>query len=205
MTIFEKLYAINVNEKTENKEGLKYLSWSWAWAEFKKACPDAHYTIWRDEQGRPYVYDENLGYMVFVEATAGDETHSMWLPVMDSKNKAMKAVPYEYTTKYGTKQVAAATMFDINTAIMRCLTKCLAMFGLGLYIYAGEDLPHRDAVKPCEPATPANIATVLPKFCTDNGIDIDQLLSWYKVQDISQMDEGRCNHFNHNYEMFIQA
>ena len=65
----------------------------------------------------------------------------MWLPVMDGNNKAMKAEPYQVQTKYKTITVNAATMFDVNKAIMRCLTKNLAMFGLGLYIYAGEDLP----------------------------------------------------------------
>lgn len=66
---------------------------------------------------------------------------SMWLPVMDSKNKAMKDNPYEYKTRFGNKFVEQASMFDVNTAIMRCLVKNIAMFGLGLYIYAGEDLP----------------------------------------------------------------
>ena len=65
----------------------------------------------------------------------------MWLPVMDSKNKAMKDTPYEYKTRFGNKSVEQASMFDVNTAIMRCLVKNIAMFGLGLYIYAGEDLP----------------------------------------------------------------
>ena len=69
----------------------------------------------------------------------------MQLPVMDGANKAMKNVSYKYTTKYnGEKTVEAATMFDINTAIMRCLVKNLALFGLGLYIYSGEDLPESD-------------------------------------------------------------
>lgn len=150
-SIFEKLYSINVNDRTEEKNGLTYLSWAWAWAEFKKVYPEATYTIKRNEQGLPYIYDENLGYMVFTEVTAGDLTHEMWLPVMDNANKTMKNKPYTYqakeynygkwTGKYVDKAVEPATMFDINKAIMRCLVKNLAMFGLGLYIYAGEDLP----------------------------------------------------------------
>lgn len=138
---FEDVYSINVNEKTEKKNGLTYLSWAWAWAEFKKAYPNATYTIKRFDGNLPYVYDEKTGYMVFTEVTVGDLTHEMWLPVMDGANKAMKNEPYAYTTKFGEKTVDAATMTDINKTIMRCLTKNLAMFGLGLYIYAGEDLP----------------------------------------------------------------
>lgn len=139
--IFEKLNAINVNEHTEGKNGLTYLSWSWAWAEFKKVYPMATYEVIKFD-GKPYVYDENLGYMCYTTVTVEGLTHEMWLPVMDGSNKAMKAKPYKYKDRYGKeKEVAAATMFDINKTIMRCLTKNLAMFGLGLYIYAGEDLP----------------------------------------------------------------
>ena len=85
--------------------------------------------------------------MVFTEVTVDDLTHSMWLPVMDSKNKAMKLTPYTYQVwdsykkVYVEKTVQAATMFDINKTLMRCLVKNLAMFGLGLYVYAGEDIP----------------------------------------------------------------
>lgn len=141
---FEEVYKINVNEHTEKKNNLTYLSWAWAWAEFKKAYPDAEYEIKRFENGLPYVYDENTGYMVFTSVTAGDLTYEMWLPVMDGANKAMKKDPYTYTTKYGEKNVESATMFDVNKTIMRCLVKNLAMFGLGLYIYAGEDLPENN-------------------------------------------------------------
>lgn len=138
--MFEKLNALNVNEKTEKKNGLTYLSWAWAWAEFKKVCPDATYEVVKFN-GLPYAYDENTGYMVYTTVTAGGVTHEMWLPVMDGANKAMKNHPYKYTSYGKEKTCAAATMFDINKTIMRCLTKNLAMFGLGLYIYAGEDLP----------------------------------------------------------------
>lgn len=138
--MFEKLNALNVNEKTEKKNGLTYLSWAWAWAEFKKVCPDATYEVVKFN-GLPYAYDENTGYMVYTTVTAGGVTHEMWLPVMDGANKAMKNQPYKYTSYGKEKTCAAATMFDINKTIMRCLTKNLAMFGLGLYIYAGEDLP----------------------------------------------------------------
>lgn len=139
---FEKLYQIDVNDKTDKKNGLTYLSWAFAVAEFKKVHPNMTYEVKKFENGLPYVYDPNTGYMVFTSVTVDDVTHEMWLPVMDSANNAMKNEPYSFKTKYGKEvTVSAATMFDINKTIMRCLTKNFAMFGLGLYIYAGEDLP----------------------------------------------------------------
>ena len=138
-TVFERLSAINVNDRIEKKDGLSYLSWAWAWSEVKKACPDASYKIGETE------YDEVLGFMCHTTVTIEGETLEMWLPVMDGKNKSMKKYPYTYNTKYGEKTVDAATSFDVNKTIMRCLVKNLAMFGLGIYIYAGEDLPEVEA------------------------------------------------------------
>lgn len=153
---FELLSALNVNDKVEKKSNLTYLSWAWAWAEVKKACPDATYQVIVDvTTNKPYFYDEALGYMVMTEVTIEGETLGMWLPVMDGANKAMMATSYIYQTRYGEKTVEAATMFDINKTLMRCLTKNLAMFGLGLYIYAGEDLPEGETA----PATPIQAST----------------------------------------------
>lgn len=139
-TTWEILSSINCNEFTEKKNGLTYLSWAHAWGFVKKLFPDANYDIVA-YSGYPYLFDEKLGYLVTTRVTINRETIPMSLPVMDGTNKAQKATDYTYETKFGEKKVAAATMFDINTAIMRCLTKNLAMFGLGHYIYAGEDLP----------------------------------------------------------------
>ena len=132
---FEKLSAINVNAHVEKKSNLTYLSWAWAWSETKKACPDATYKIGQTD------YDEVLGFMCHTEVTIEGETLEMWLPVMDGANKSMLKKSYSYTTRYGEKTCEAATSFDINKTIMRCLVKNLAMFGMGIYIYAGEDLP----------------------------------------------------------------
>ena len=138
---FQQLYSLNVNEYVEKKDNLSYLSWAYAWAEFKKVYPDATYEIEKDEHGRCYFGDDDIGYMLYTSVTAGGLTHNMWLPVMDNNNKSMKRNQYTYTTRKGDKTVEAVSMFDINKAVMRCLVKNLAMFGLGLYIYAGEDLP----------------------------------------------------------------
>lgn len=138
---FKELYSLDVNKYVEKKNGLSYLTWSYAWAEFKKIYPDATYEVKKDEQGRCYFGDEEIGYMVYTTVSAGGLTYEMWLPVMDGANKAMKNKPYKYQTKFGEKSVEAMTMFDVNKTVMRCLVKNLAMFGIGLYIYAGEDLP----------------------------------------------------------------
>lgn len=150
-TVFERLSAINVNIHIEKKKDLSYLSWAWAWSETKRACPDATYKIGETE------FDENLGFMCHTTVTIEGETLEMWLPVMDGANKSMLKKSYTYTTRYGDKSVEAATTFDINKTIMRCLVKNLAMFGLGIYIYAGEDLPEAEkseAVMPKAPVKP---------------------------------------------------
>jgi len=141
-SVFETLSAINVNDKVEKKSNLTYLSWAWAWDAVKRQYPDASYEVLRDPQtDKPWFFDPALGYMTMTNVTIDGETLEMWLPVMDGANNAMMDAPYTFSTRYGEKQVNKATMFDINKTIMRCLTKNLAMFGLGHYIYAGEDLP----------------------------------------------------------------
>lgn len=149
-TVFNTLNAVNVNNHVEKKNTgkvqLSYLSWTYAWEEVKKRYPNASYEIVRFENGLPYVYDQNTGYMVFTKVTIDNITHEMWLPVMDSHNEAMLSTPRTVKTKYSEYTVDACTMFDINKTIMRCLVKNLAMFGLGLYIYAGEDIPSGEAV-----------------------------------------------------------
>lgn len=146
--VFSTLNAINVNEHVEKKNtgkaSLSYLSWSWAWAEVKKKYPNASYEIVKFENGLPYSYDPKTGYMCYTRVTIDNITHEMWLPVMDSHNEAMLDHERTVKTKYSEYKVPACTMFDVNKTIMRCLTKNLAMFGLGLYIYAGEDLPEEE-------------------------------------------------------------
>lgn len=124
MCKFEEIYSLNVNDKVEKKGQLSYLSWAWAWAEFKKKYPKATYSVDRFD-GTYCTGNEKLGWMVRTEVFADDLAYEMWLPIMDMRNNA----------------ILSPKMTDVNKTIMRCLTKNLAMFGLGLYIYAGEDLP----------------------------------------------------------------
>ena len=137
--IFEKLSAIDISGQIEKKENLSYLSWANAWTLLVQNYPDSNYTV-HQYNGKPYIFDETLGYMVHTSVTVENITKDMYLPVLDGKNKAMLNVDYSYTTKYGDKTVNKATMFDINTSIMRCLVKNIALFGLGLSLYRGEDI-----------------------------------------------------------------
>ena len=126
MSVFATLNGINVNEHTEKKGKLTYLSWAWAWAEVKKAYPDATYTIYENAEGWNYHTDGRTAWVKTGVTIEGIE-HIEYLPVMDFKNES---VPLERLTS-----------FDVNKAIQRSLTKACARHGLGLYIYAGEDLP----------------------------------------------------------------
>ena len=162
---FEALRSLNVNDKCEKRDNLTYLSWANAWSEFKKVYPSATYRIINNPTTNlPYFVDPAIGVMVFTEVTANEQTHQMWLPVLNGAQKPMKLEPYEYqvwdrnSRQYINKTVEAVSMFDINKTLMRCLCKNMAMFGLGLYIYAGEDLP--------ENATAPTTAEVKPKKAT---------------------------------------
>lgn len=126
---FAVLNAINVNDKTEKKNGLTYLSWAWAWGEIKKRYPDATYTIYENANGMNYHTDGRTCW-VKTGVTVNGIEHIEYLPVMDHRNKSIPA--------------NAVTSFDVNKAIQRSLTKACARHGLGLYIYAGEDLPEGD-------------------------------------------------------------
>lgn len=190
MTVFENLFKVNVNGQVEKKNGLNYLSWVFAWAEVKKRYPEATYEVKQfGETQLPYVYDENTGYMVFTTVTIKGLTHEMWLPVMDGANKAMKNKPYTYDTRYKKGVVVeAATMFDINKTIMRCLAKNLAMFGLGLYIYAGEDLPESEAVNKNAKGQNPQQKTLSDKTTTElNELILEYSKSFNKsISDISK-------------------
>jgi hypothetical protein len=193
-TVFDTLNALNVNEYVEQKElqngkvKLNYLSWPWAWTQVKQRYPAASYEIIRDPvTNLPYSYDPNTGYMCYTSVTIEGITHTMWLPVMDSNNRAMKSEPYTVKTKFSEFVVAPATMFDINKTIMRCLVKNLAMFGLGLYIYAGEDLPESEYE--AEPPKPSPKPKPAPK---PKEPPAGQILE--APQPYVQPDVYRCEH-----------
>ena len=186
---FEKLNAINVNDHVEKKNGLTYLSWAWAWAELKKMYPESFYTIYENKDGLFYHTDGVTAWVkTGVTVKAGDHEieHIEYLPVMDYKNKSIP--------------LANITSFDVNKTIQRSLTKAVARHGLGLYIYAGEDLPEDDTTTPetktaTKPTTaaPKSTTTAKPKkaankvraefvaYCKANGIEGEELITLCKM------------------------
>ena len=155
---FSKLNAVNVNEHTEQKNGLTYLSWAWAWAEVKKLFPDAVYTIYENSQGWNYHTDGKTCW-VKTGVTVNGIEHIEYLPVMDFKNKSIPA--------------GQVTSFDVNKAIQRSLTKACARHGLGLYIYAGEDLPEEDTGKDKKPPEEEKQE---PLICAGCGQEIQSVI-----------------------------
>lgn len=131
-SIFETLFEINVNDHVEKKNGLSYLSWAYAWAEVKKKFPDANYKVYETENGCIYFTDGKTCWVKTGVEICGLE-HIEYLPVMDYKNKSVN--------------LENVTSFDVNKSIQRSLTKALARHGLGLYLYAGEDLPEIETQK----------------------------------------------------------
>ena len=133
--LINELLKKNVNEHTEKKNGLTYLSWAWAWAEALKADSSASYKV--EMFGDKCFMDINGTAMVFVTVTMFGKPMTCQLPVMDYRNKA----------------IPTPDAFAVNTAIMRCMTKALALHGLGLYLYSGDDVPEGGAtIKPTDGA-----------------------------------------------------
>jgi len=145
-TVFDQLYKVSVKGKTDTKGKFTYLSWVYAWAELKKVAPDSSVTVYENEAGLPYFADGDTGVMVKVGVTVNGIEHINYLPCMNFSNKAIKA--------------SDVNMMDINKAIQRATVKAIALHGLGLYIYAGEDLPEGEE-KPKSPVktTKAKVVT----------------------------------------------
>lgn len=144
---FAELNKIDVSGKTEKKNGLTYLSWSWAWGELKKKHPDATYTVYENPEGLFYHTDGRTCW-VKTGVTVNGIEHIEYLPVMNHRNQS---IPLDQVTS-----------MDVNKAIQRSLTKAIARHGIGLYIYAGEDLPE-------ESAPPVETKDVTRFICTSCG------------------------------------
>lgn len=135
-SVFETLSAINVNDKVEKKNGLTYLSWAWAWAEVKRHYPHSTYTIYENAEGLNFHHDGKTAW-VKTGVTIEDIEHIEYLPVLDFRNASIT--------------LDKLTSFNVNSSIQRSLTKAIARHGLGLYIYAGEDIPTADETPVQEP------------------------------------------------------
>jgi hypothetical protein len=169
----EALLKKDVNSHTEKKNNLTYLSWAWAWAEAIKADPKATFVV--NMFGEKCFMDINGTAMVFVTVTMFDKPMTCQLPVMDYRNKA----------------IPNPDAFAVNTAIMRCMTKALSLHGLGLYIYAGEDLPEEGksvVITPTQGATD-NIPPEELQYLQEMAVDLiatceqgDPKAAWVKLE-----------------------
>lgn len=161
--IWKKLSAIDVSEHTEKKNGLTYLSWAWAWGVMMEHYPDAqyHFTINKHDDGTAEVHCVlNIGNCV----------RTMDLPVLDYRNKP----------------IVSPNAFNYNTTKMRCLVKTMAMFGLGHYIYAGEDLPQAVKMELEEPINGEQLKE-LAGLIEQTGSDLDKFLKAFKVEVLTQL------------------
>lgn len=165
---FVELNNINVNDKTEKKNGLTYLSWSYAWGELKKLHPDATYTIYENSDGMFYHTDGKTCW-VKTGVTVNGIEHIEYLPVMDYKNKSIP--------------LNAVTSFDVNKAIQRSLTKAVARHGLGLYVYAGEDLPEEEQneTPKVAPAKKRSKRDELVAYCNEHEIDMTMVATGFNL------------------------
>jgi hypothetical protein len=170
----EALLKKNVNDHVEKKNGLSYLSWAWAWAEALKADPKASYKI--EMFGDKCFMDINGTAMVFVTVTMFDKPMTCQLPVMDYRNKA----------------IPNPDAFAVNTAIMRCMTKALALHGLGLYLYSGEDVPEEGRSVVITPTQGAmdNIPQEELQYLQELAVDLiamceqgDPKAAWVKLEE----------------------
>lgn len=162
---FQQLNAVNVSEHVEKKGQFSYLSWPYAVAQLRLADPESFWEVRRFE-GLPYLKTE-AGYFVEVSVTVQGITLSQLHPVLDGRNKPLQT----------------PTVFDINTSIQRCLVKAIALHGLGLYIYAGEDLP--DSAK-TETLSQDQQATIQAKI-QEVGGSLDRLLTYFKVRSLGEI------------------
>jgi len=182
---FERLSRVNVNEHIEKKGQFSYLSWPFAVQELRLADPTATWEVRRFDS-LPYLRTE-LGYFVEVAVTVQGVTLSQIHPVLDARNQP----------------IAEPSAFDINTSIQRCLVKAIALHGLGLYVYAGEDLPAVDSDKPATAPTPLpprrriteRQVAYLRKLIEERGTDLQRFLAFFRVdnlEDIAPADFDRA-------------
>jgi len=182
-SVWATLSQVDVSDRIEKKQNLSFLSWAWAWGTLMEHYPEAEYSFQEPESAT----DGSL--MVFCTVTIDSLSRQMWLPVMDYKNKA----------------IPNPNAFQLNTAKMRCLVKCLAMFGLGHYIYAGEDLPNAEADRQAEADKKAaeELAESLKPLTVEqlsriNGLieeteaDVESFHKYFKVAEIAELTTAQA-------------
>ena len=179
--VWADLSAINVNDHVQKKGNLSYLSWTWAWSTLMAKYPESYY-VFQDHSEA----DGSVMVECVLTIHEGEEvaTRTMWLPVMDHKNKA----------------IHNPNARDISDARMRCLVKCMAMFGLGFYIYAGEDIPSAEKEEQSQPIDKAQ-AQQLNEMIDYSGTDASRFLGFYKINSVSELPKS---HFEQAYNMLAK-
>lgn len=167
--IWQNLSAIDCTAHVEKKGNLSYLSWAWAWGVLMEEYPEATYSF-----DAPQVFPDGT-QMVFCTVNIGECSRRMWLPVMDHRNKAIQN----------------PDAFATNTAMMRCLVKCLALYGLGHYIYAGEDLPQAELERLYSPITEDQSKELHAMIASlDGDIDMPAFLKFFGISTISNLKQS---------------
>lgn len=184
---FIELNKINVNDKIEKKNGLSYLSWAWAWAEIKKAHPESFYTIYENADGWNYHTDGKTCWVKTGVTVCGIE-HIEYLPVMDFRNNSIPA--------------DKVTSFDVNKAIQRSLTKACARHGLGLYVYAGEDLPEDDKPNIGSQKLTKSDLTAVKSLLQRLGKSEEGICEYFKISKLEDMTVQMMTNLNN---MIIEA
>ena len=175
---FTALNSIDVSKKIEKKQNLSYLSWAWAWGELKKNHHDANYKIYETEQGRIY-WDDGKTAWVKVSVTINEIEHIEYLPILDYSNKSIA--------------VENISSFDVNKSIQRGLTKAAARHGLGLYIYAGEDLPEQEEIQePAETITQEQFQQLQELISTSNK-STEDICNAFKLGSLIQLPQNKFN------------
>jgi len=215
---FEELFKTNVSDKIEKKNGLSYVSWSYSWGELKKRYPDSTYTIYENKDGLFYHTDGKTCW-VKTGVTVNGIEHIEYLPVMDFKNRS---IPLENVTST-----------DVNKAIQRSLTKAVARHGLGLYVYAGEDLPESDEEvveepkvekkteklnkKKEEPKQTTEVKDIsveiigeakvkaIKDMCERDNVPLSLLIKAYKVNDLSELTEKQFLNITEKWSKIVET
>lgn len=197
-SIWATLSQVDVSGRIEKKQNLSFLSWAWAWGTLMEHYPQAEYSF-----QEPAEAQKDGSVMVYCTVTIDGLSRQMWLPVMDFKNQA----------------ISNPDTVQVNKAKMRCLVKCLAMFGLGHYIYAGEDLPSAEADKAAEqikqelnpPKMNDETHAEIVKLMASTKADEQEFLKYFKVESISDLTQAHAEialqklHIKQNaYEMIYQ-
>lgn len=188
--IFKKLREVDVRPFIKQKNKMNYLSWAVAWRLVIELFPDATYELKTFDDGMPCKMIPFVGAFVSTSVTIGGITREMTLPVLDGANKSLKETEYTYDTKYkqGVK-VEAINAFDINKAQMRCLVKNLGVFGLGLDLYIGYDLPADLGLDEKDTEVSTITGKDVAKLAQQKGIEISAICNGYKKAELRDFTE----------------